>query len=244
MSIDRNFLIYGTGILVIVGGCFAIGYTRLPQAPSFVAKVANVTKTSVQETPVAVPAQPPVSEITVEDITDEEVKDTASSSITMPKVQEGDPDTQPSSPDELTISVDSKPSSVDAEKPSVKTSTDVIVEPPPHPVMKVSRRKKDDSQRVRIVSPRPEPATKIDTTPDVPPTDATRVLYRVRIDTVKVSRPAASDLAAELRGKGFMTTIVPYAGGFIVQGGAFAEKSRAEVLLKSLNDNGYDAHIY
>lgn len=244
MSIDRNFLLYGTGILVIVAGCFAIGYTRLPPAPSFVAKVANGTETSRQQTPVTVPGEPPVSEITVEDITDEETKDTAPSAATVPKVQEGDPDTEPSSPDELTISVDSKPSSVDTEKPSVKTSADAISESSPQPVVKVSRRKKEDSQSVHIVSSPSEPATKIEATPDPRPADVTRVLYRVRIDNIKVSRPAASDLAAELRGKGFMTTIVPFAGGFIVQGGAFAEKSRPEVLLKSLNDNGYDAHIY
>ncbi|MEY3601876.1 MAG: hypothetical protein RL169_1120, partial [Armatimonadota bacterium] len=35
MSMDRNVWIYGTGLLVIVGGCFAIGYTVLPTKPAF-----------------------------------------------------------------------------------------------------------------------------------------------------------------------------------------------------------------
>ncbi|MFM7187516.1 MAG: hypothetical protein ACKO14_06830, partial [Armatimonadota bacterium] len=59
MSMDRSVWIYGTGLLVIVAGCFAIGYTILPTKPAFGTKqvtsgpttsdVVEATKPEVNE---------------------------------------------------------------------------------------------------------------------------------------------------------------------------------------------------
>ena len=104
MSMDRNVWIYGTGLLVIVGGCFAIGYTMLPTKPAFGTKqVASAPATN----DVVEPAKPDVTEpqvprLVIEDITDE--KAATSKTPDGPVTPQPEPD--PSIPDELDIKVD------------------------------------------------------------------------------------------------------------------------------------------
>lgn len=235
MSMDRNVWIYGTGLLVIVGGCFAIGYTMLPTKPAFGTKqVASAPATN----DVVEPAKPDVTEpqvprLVIEDITDE--KAATSKTPDGPVTPQPEPD--PSIPDELDIKVDT----------SKKTdSTDVAEDtapenPPSSPVVEPNKSQKP----VRVPKPSSDDNS---TTPDSkirvnPPLDDSVALFRVRIATIKTTRKEANALVSELKDKGFSATVLPLAGSFVVQTGAFKDRKSAEALQKTLTDNGYDTSI-
>ncbi len=235
MSMDRNVWIYGTGLLVIVGGCFAIGYTMLPTKPAFGTKqVASAPATN----DVVEPAKPDVTEpqvprLVIEDITDE--KAATSKTPDGPVTPQPEPD--PSIPDELDIKVDTskRADSTDvAEDPGLEN-------PPSPPVVEPSKSQKP----VRVPKPSSDDNS---TTPESkirvnPPLDDSVALFRVRIATIKTTRKEANALVSELKDKGFSATILPLAGSFVVQTGAFKDRKSAEALQKTLTDNGYDTSI-
>lgn len=236
MSVDRNVWIYGTGLLIIVGGCFAIGYTILPTKPAFGTKQSTaITTPSVEVPPAPQPIEEPsVPKLVIEDITAEKVASNKSADETVSP----DPDVTSSSPEELDIKVDTtkKTDSVDAgseptpvDSPANTTTPDPTKVSKPVPAVKPSQ-----------IPTEPKQATK----PNVaPPVDQSLALFRVRINTIKPSRNDASSLVDELKDKGFSATILPLAGGFVVQTGAFKDRKSAEALQRSLTDNGYDTSI-
>ena len=87
-----------------------------------------------------------------------------------------------------------------------------------------------------------QPAKDTKTSP-TPPVDDSVQLFRVRIDAIKPTRKDAGALVSELKDKGFSATVLPLAGGFVVQTGAFRDRKSAETLQRTLLDNGYDASI-
>jgi len=192
MSVDRNVWIYGTGLLIIVGGCFAIGYTVLPTKPAFGTKQATAIPTpSIESAPAPEPiAEPSVPKLVIEDITEPTPVDPPATSV-IPDSDKG-----------------SKP--IRAQKPSPTVT-------------------------------QPKAGAKPEVTP--PPIDESVALFRVRINAIKPSRNDANSLVTELKDKGFSATILPLAGGFVVQTGAFKDRKSAEALQRSLTDNGYDTSI-
>ena len=83
----------------------------------------------------------------------------------------------------------------------------------------------------------PKAKSKPDVTP--PPIDESVALFRVRINAIKPSRNDANALVTELKDKGFSATILPLAGGFVVQTGAFKYRKSPEALQISLPSNRY-----
>lgn len=235
MSMDRNVWIYGTGLLIVVGGCFAIGYTVLPTKPAFSTKQVAATPSAQQLDAPAPDPQPEskVPKLVIEDITNEKVASTKPVDEPAPV----DPEPSPTSPEELDIKVDTdkkadsgdvipEPATVDAPAP---TSPAPIKTPKPSQTPKVPP----------VVVP-----PKQDTKPAVTtPTDEPVSLFRVRIASIKATRKEASALVSELKDKGFSATILPLAGSFVVQTGAFKDRRSAEALQKTLTDNGYDTSI-
>lgn len=236
MSMDRNVWIYGTGLLVIVGGCFAIGYTVLPTKPAFGTKqvVSAPATNDVVEPPKPAITEPQVPKLVIEDITAE--KASSAKPAEEPVIPEPEPD--PSTPEELDIKVDTSKNS-DSTDVSAEPST--IVPPPTPPVAEPSKAQKP----VRA----PKPTSDITAvTPDTkirvnPPVDDSVALFRVRIATIKTTRKDANALVSELKDKGFSATVLPLAGSFVIQTGAFKDRKSAEALQKTLTDNGYDTSI-
>lgn len=235
MSMDRNVWIYGTGLLVIVGGCFAIGYTMLPTKPAFGTKqVASAPATN----DVIEPAKPDVTEtqvprLVIEDITDE--KAATNKTPEEPVTQQPEPD--PSIPDELDIKVDTS-----KRTDSTDVAEDPISENPPSPPVAEPNK---SQKPARVLKPSSDDNS---TSPDSkirvnPPLDDSVALFRVRIATIKTTRKEANALVSELKDKGFSATILPLAGSFVVQTGAFKDRKSAEALQKTLTDNGYDTSI-
>jgi len=236
MSVDRNVWIYGTGLLIIVGGCFAIGYTILPTKPAFGTKQATTIPAPSVEVPTAPQpaADPSVPKLVIEDITAEK----AASLKPTDETVNPEPDSTSTSPDELDIKVDTtkKTDSVDeGSEPTPGDPPATIVTPDP---IKVSK-------AVPSVKPSPTPTqAKQASKPNVaPPLDQSVALFRVRINAIKPSRNDAGSLVDELKNKGFSAAIMPLAGGFVVQTGAFKDRKSAEALQRSLMDNGYDTSI-
>jgi cell division septation protein DedD len=237
MSVDRNVWIYGTGLLIVVGGCFAIGYTILPTKPAFGTKQATaITTPSVEVPPAPQPIEEPsVPKLVIEDITSEK----AASAKSADEPVASDPDTTSTSPEELDITVDT----------TKKTdSPDSVTDPKPvdQPATSVTPDSDKGSKPIRAQKPSPtvtQPKTgaKPEVTP--PPIDESVALFRVRINAIKPSRNDANSLVTELKDKGFSATILPLAGGFVVQTGAFKDRKSAEALQRSLTDNGYDTSI-
>jgi len=236
MSVDRNVWIYGTGLLIIVGGCFAIGYAVLPTKPAFNAKqvVAGPTPTPLEAPAPAPKSDIQVPKLVIEDITAEKTA-TAKASEEPPPTE---PDPTSASPEELDIQVDtskkgdsndgtSEPSPIDSPPPSI--------DPEPTKAAKPVQSK----QAPQVVTP-PKPDAKL-TVP--PPADEALALFRVRINGIKPTRKEASVLVSELKDKGFSATILPLAGSFVVQTGAFKDRKSAEALQRTLLDNGYDTSI-
>jgi len=238
MSVDRNVWIYGTGLLIVVGGCFAIGYTILPTKPAFGTKQATAIPTpSVEPRPAPEPVvEPSVPKLVIEDITAEK----AAGTKLVDEADSPEPDTTSTStsPEELDIKVDTtkKTDSLDAgsEPPPVETPA-TIATPESGKV----------SKPIRAQKPTPPPTQqKPNSKSDVAqPVDDSIALFRVRINSIKPSRNEASSLVDELKDKGFSATILPLAGGFVVQTGAFKDRKSAEALQRSLTDNGYDTSI-
>lgn len=236
MSMDRNVWIYGTGLLVIVGGCFAIGYTLLPTKPAFGTKqVVSAPSTS----DVVEPLKPAVSEPKVPKLVIEDI--TAEKAVTAKPSEEpiaSSPEPDPSTPEELDIKVDSSKNS-DSTDTDAEPSTPVT--PPNPPVTEPTKLQK--SAR----APKPTADTTAQA-PDSkirvnPPIDESVALYRVRIATIKTTRKEANALVSELKDKGFSATVLPLAGSFVIQTGAFKDRKSAEALQKTLTDNGYDTSI-
>jgi cell division septation protein DedD len=170
----------------------------------------------------------------IEDITAE--KAAAAKPVEEPVISEPEPD--PSTPEELDIKVDTSKKSdstdVDAEPSTVDT-------PPTPPVAEPSKAQKP------IRSPKPTadisaatPDAKIRVNPQV---DDSVALFRVRIATIKTTRKDANALVSELKDKGFSATVLPLAGSYVIQTGAFKDRKSAEALQKTLTDNGYDTSI-
>jgi cell division septation protein DedD len=236
MSMDRNVWIYGTGLLVIVGGCFAIGYTVLPTKPAFGTKqvVSAPATNEVVEPTKQANTEPQVPKLVIEDITAE--KASTAKPVEEPVIPE--PELDPSTPEELDIKVDTSKKSdstdVDAEPFTADT-------PPTPPVAEPSKAQKP----IRA----PKPTADISAaTPDAkirvnPPVDDSVALFRVRIATMKTTRKDANALVSELKDKGFSATVLPLAGSFVIQTGAFKDRKSAEALQKTLTDNGYDTSI-
>jgi len=71
-------------------------------------------------------------------------------------------------------------------------------------------------------------------------------LYRVRVGAF-ANRDNAQNLAAELNGRGYSTTIIKEGGDdnplYRLQVGAYRDKKTADNTLKELKANGYDAVI-
>ena len=236
MSMDRNVWIYGTGLLVIVGGCFAIGYTVLPTKPAFGTKqvVSAPATNDVVEPPKPAITEPQVPKLVIEDITAEKAATAKPSEE--PVTPEPEPDT--STPEELDIKVDTSKNS-DSTDVSAEPST--IVTPPIPPVTEPNKAQKP------LRAPKPTADT-TGSTPDPkirvnPPVDESVALYRVRIATIKTTRKDANALVSELKDKGFSATVLPLAGSFVIQTGAFKDRKSAEALQKTLTDNGYDTSI-
>lgn len=236
MSMDRNVWIYGTGLLVIVGGCFAIGYTVLPTKPAFGTKqvVSAPATNDVVEPPKPAITEPQVPKLVIEDITAEKAATTKPSEE--PVTPEPEPDT--STPEELDIKVDTSKNS-DSTDVSAEPST--IVTPPIPPVTEPNKAQKP------LRAPKPTADT-TGSTPDPkirmnPPVDESVALYRVRIATIKTTRKDANALVSELKDKGFSATVLPLAGSFVIQTGAFKDRKSAEALQKTLTDNGYETSI-
>lgn len=89
-----------------------------------------------------------------------------------------------------------------------------------------------------VTTPTPAPV------PEVP--RVTSDLYRVRVGSF-ANRDNAQNLAAELNGRGYSTTIIRDEGGssttYRLQVGAYRDKKTADNTLKELKANGYDAVI-
>lgn len=237
MSVDRNVWIYGTGLLIIVGGCFAIGYTVLPTKPAFGTKQATAIPTpNIEPAPAPEPiAEPSVPKLVIEDITAE--KAATSKSPDEPVASE--PDTSSTSPEELDIKVDTA-------KKTDSPDPDTDAPPVDPPATTVTPDSDKGSKPIRAQKPsptvtQPKAGSKPDVTP--PPIDESVSLFRVRINAIKPSRNDANSLVTELKDKGFSATILPLAGGFVVQTGAFKDRKSAEALQRSLTDNGYDTSI-
>lgn len=233
MSMDRNVWIYGTGLLIVVGGCFAIGYTILPTKPAFGTKqVVSVPVTDNPNDTMPQPkAEPQVPKLVIEDITAEKAASAKESDA--PLIATPEPDEQPS--EELDIKVDTTKnesgSDVTVESPSDETPATSPVNESQKPI-KATRSKQDLT------------ANKQDTkSAGQPPTDDSVALFRVRIATIKTTRKEANALVSELKDKGFAATVLPLAGSFVVQTGAFKDRKSAEALQKTLTDNGYDTSI-
>lgn len=233
---DRNVWIYGTGLLVIVGGCFAIGYTVLPTKPAFGTKqvVSAPTTNEVVEPTKPANTEPQVPKLVIEDITAE--KASTAKPVEEQVILEPEPD--PSTPEELDIKVDTSENS-DSTDVSAEPST--IVTPPTPPVTEPNKAQKP------LRAPKPTADT-TGTTPDSkirvnPPVDDSVALFRVRIATIKTTRKDANALVSELKDKGFSATVLPLAGSFVIQTGAFKDRKSAEALQKTLTDNGYDTSI-
>ena len=236
MSVDRNVWIYGTGLLVIVGGCFAIGYAVLPTKPAFNAKQVVTTQapTSLAPPSTAPKSDTQVPKLVIEDITAEKVA-TAKATEEQPPIE---PEPAPSSPEELDIQVDtSKKNDANdgVSEPSPVDSPPSTIDPEPTKAAKPVQSK----QAPQVVTP-PKPDAKL-TVP--PPADEALALFRVRINGIKPTRKEASVLVSELKDKGFSATILPLAGSFVVQTGAFKDRKSAEALQRTLLDNGYDTSI-
>lgn len=233
---DRNVWIYGTGLLVIVGGCFAIGYSILPTKPAFGTKQVKVTPI-VGNTPEPTPqatTEPQVPKLVIEDITAE--KAATEKPTNEPAPTSPEPDS--SSPEELDIKVDT------AEKqdtPERDVDTSKIESAPsaqgtePVNAVKPSRPPKQPIEKNPIKSEARSDAGS--------PIDDSVTLFRVRIASIQTSRKEANALVGELKDKGFSATVLPLAGSFVVQAGAFKDRKSAEALQKTLIDNGYDTSI-
>ena len=236
MSVDRNVWIYGTGLLIVVGGCFAIGYTILPTKPAFGTKQSTAIPTPNVEVPPAPQPieEPSVPKLVIEDITSEKAASTKSADEPVAS----EPDTTSTSPEELDITVDTtkKTDSIDTgSEPTPVDPPATTVTPDP---VKVSK-------PIPVLKPSPSPTLpKQASKPNVvPPVDPSVALFRVRINAIKPSRNDANSLVTELKDKGFSATILPLAGGFVIQTGAFKDRKSAEALQRSLTDNGYDTSI-
>jgi cell division septation protein DedD len=236
MSVDRNVWIYGTGLLVIVGGCFAIGYAVLPTKPAFNAKqvVADPTPPPLDAPTPAPNAETQVPKLVIEDITAEKVASA--------KATEEQPPTEPeptqSSPEELDIQVDTSKKN----DPNDGASEPSQIESPPSTIdsepVKAAKPTQTKQAPPVIAPPKPDPKLTVP-----PPADETLALFRVRIASIKPTRKEANVLVAELKDKGFSATILPLAGSFVVQTGAFKDRKSAEALQRTLLDNGYDTSI-
>lgn len=236
MSMDRNVWIYGTGLLVIVGGCFAIGYTLLPAKPAFdTKKVATVVAPIEPETqsPTSV-TEVKVPKLVIEDITAEKTAETKSADQ---PIVDDNPSTG-ASPDELDISVDTSKKTESGEQQTETVPQDPAPKPATSEPDKSSQRK--SQSKSNVVAEQPAKETKAPPTTAV---DDSVVLFRVRIDAIKPTRKDAGALVSELKDKGFSATVLPLAGGFVVQTGAFRDRKSAETLQRTLLDNGYDASI-
>jgi hypothetical protein len=236
MSVDRNVWIYGTGLLIIVGGCFAIGYAVLPTKPAFNAKqvVAGPTPTPLEAPTPAPKSDVQVPKLVIEDITAEKAA-TAKASEELPPTE---PEPTSASPEELDIQVDTSKKGDSNDGASEQSPID---SPPPSidPEPTKSAKPVQSKQPTPVVTP-PKPDAKL-TVP--PPPDEALALFRVRISGIKPTRKEASVLVSELKDKGFSATILPLAGSFVVQTGAFKDRKSAEALQRTLLDNGYDTSI-
>jgi len=235
MSMDRNVWIYGAGLLIVVGGCFAIGYTVLPTKPAFSTKPVAAAPATVQQdapAPVTQP-QPSVPKLVIEDITDEKVASTKPIDEPAPV----DPEPTSTSPEELDIKVDTdkKTDSGDTTPEPATVDTQTPTSPAPTKTPKPTQTPKNPPV---VVTPKQDAKSQI-----TPPVDDSVSLFRVRIATIKPTRKEASALVSELKDKGFSATILPLAGSFVVQTGAFKDRRSAEALQRTLTDNGYDTSI-
>jgi len=233
---DRSVWIYGTGLLVIVAGCFAIGYTILPTKPAFgtkqvtsgpiISDVVEATKPEVNE--------PQVPKLVIEDITAE--KAAIPTPVEEPVTPDPEPD--PSSPEELDIKVDTSIKGDSADIEVDPSTVDAPSTPPRAEQSKAQKPVRASKPNTDVTALSPDAKIRVN-----PPADDSVSLFRVRIATIKTTRKDANALVSELKDKGFSATVLPLAGSFIVQTGAFKDRKSAEALQKTLTDNGYDTSI-
>jgi cell division septation protein DedD len=175
-----------------------------------------------------------VPKLVIEDITAEKVASA--------KATEEQPPTEPeptqSSPEELDIQVDTSKKN----DPNDGASEPSQIESPPSTIdsepVKAAKPTQTKQAPPVIAPPKPDPKLTVP-----PPADETLALFRVRIASIKPTRKEANVLVAELKDKGFSATILPLAGSFVVQTGAFKDRKSAEALQRTLLDNGYDTSI-
>ena len=236
MSMDRNVWIYGTGLLVIVGGCFAIGYTMLPTKPAFGTKqvVSAPATNDIAEPPKPAITEPQVPKLVIEDITAE--KASSAKPAEEPVIPEPEPD--PSTPEELDIKVDTSKNSDSTDISAEPSSVDTTPTPPVTEPNKAQKPLRATKPTVDTTGATPDPKIRVN-----PPVDDSVALFRVRIATIKTTRKDANALVSELKDKGFSATVKPLAGSFVIQTGAFKDRKSAEALQKTLTDNGYDTSI-
>lgn len=222
-------------MLVVVGGCFAIGYTVLPTKTAFGTKqaVSAPPVVEVVEPTKPVTSEPQVPKLVIEDITAE--KAATDKTVDVPITPE--PETDSSTPEELDIKVDTSksnnPTDLNVDTPTgVSPSLPPVSESPKPP--KLARPPKSTAD----TNAGPDAKIRVS-----PPVDDSISLFRVRIATIKTTRKDANALVSELKDKGFSATVLPLAGSFVIQTGAFKDRKSAEALQKTLTDNGYDTSI-